>query len=477
MNLSQRITNPLDDINIIKRLIEMSTYDTTTYYDKITRNSQDWNIKNKINIIDQKAHDKSQDKFYSFIFNKMKNNIVSTKNSLCLAIEDKNKFTMLQNFLKQIPDISTYHELYNIKEYLNKNNPTLASLLESLLGERWGSGQWQQIDSYIMNQDWGEITTEHKLYINANYTNNFDIMTLFIKKCDEYHIPYAFKFDKSAARDDNIVIYSSSLYLDKYVAILEEIKHELKLNDLKKPPILAGVIDGWIGYGSEPLNGKISFNEKRADIIYTAIQKNINDWISTHPNATLYYNGQKINIQDYLKQSNANLGNIIMQNDENFITNVKNEIINIGKKQGIDPNNSAFDIENKRRLIQVETAINCFNSDVTLKTLPKLSSKNSTFFFQNGILNIICVDNESALQQVLERIRQLFPNIDLNKIMIYDADQIQNQESVMCGNAIIINDESNKNVDGLNIIGPNIEKCGNIPLKTIRKENNHHKTI
>ena len=61
--------------------------------------------------------------------------------------------------------------------------------------------------------------------------------------------------------------------------------------------------------------------------------------------------------------------------------------------------------------------------------------------------------------------------------MIYDANQIQNQESVLCGNAIIINDESSKNFDGLSIIGPNIGKCGNIPFKTIRKENNHHKTI
>ena len=208
---------------------------------------------------------------------------------MSIAIEDKNEFTMLQNFLKQILDISTHQELYNIKEYLNKNNPTLASLLQSLLGERWGSGQWQQIDSYIMNQDWGEITAEHKLYINANYTNNFDILTFFIKKCDEYHIPYAFKYDETALRDDNIVIYSSSLYLNKYVAILEEIKNELKLNDLKKPPILSGVIDGWIGYGSEPLNGKLSFNEKRVEIIHVAIQKCINDWISFHPNATLYY--------------------------------------------------------------------------------------------------------------------------------------------------------------------------------------------
>ena len=86
MNLSQRIANPLDDINIMKTLIEISTYDATLYYDKITYcgNNQNWNSDKRIDIVDRKVHDKSRYKFYSFIFNKMKNNIISTKNSLCL---------------------------------------------------------------------------------------------------------------------------------------------------------------------------------------------------------------------------------------------------------------------------------------------------------------------------------------------------------------------------------------------------------
>lgn len=476
MNLSQRIVNPLDDINTIKALIEMSNYNEPLYFKIISyRNVQARNINKEIDIIDYKTRDTAEDKFYSFIFNKMKNNIVSTKNSLCLLM-NKSNFAMLQNFLKQIPDISTYKELYNIIEYLNKNNPTLASLLKRLLGERWISESWEQIDSYIINQDWSTFTTEHKLYINADYTNNFEIMTLFIKKCDEYHIPYSFKFDNSAARDDNIVIYASSLYLDKYVAILEEIKHELKLNGLKRPPILSGVINGWIGYGSEPLNGKNSFNEKRSDIIYTAIQKCINNWISAHPSAVLYYNGQKINIQDYSKKSGANLGNIIMQNDDSFIMDVKNEIINIGKEQGIDPNNFAFDIENEKRLNQVETAISHFNSDVTLKALPNLNSKSFKFFLQDGILNIICSDDELTLQQVFEKIKQLFPNFNFNNVLVYDTNKIENQSLCVCGNAIVINNENNE-INGLSIIGPNIEKCGHIPFKTIKKENNHSKTI
>ena len=111
----------------------------------------------------------------------------------------------------------------------------------------------------------------------------------------------------------------------------------------------------------------------------------------------IYDNGQKINIQDYLKQPKVNLGNIIMQNDENFVMVVRQKIIDMGKEQGIDPNNFAFDIENEKRLNQVETAINHFNSDVTFKTMPSLNSNSFKFFFQNGILNIICTDDELTI--------------------------------------------------------------------------------
>lgn len=482
MNLSQRITNPLDDINTIKALIE--TFDNKNFYYSriITYNKH---LKNEeTDMSTQEAYDNSMNKFSLFIFNKMKNNIVSTKNSLYMATtKDKEKFTMLQNFLKQIPDISTPQELYNIKKQLAKIHPDLVSLLDQLLGNRME--YWEVISSYIINQDWCKITPEHRLYINADYTNIFDIMTLFIKKCDQYNIPYYFKYDPLALRDDNIVIYSSSLYLDKYVAILEEVKNELQLNNLEKPPVLSGVIDGWIGYGSEPLDEESSFNTKRAKIIHAAIQKCTNDWISTHPNTTLYYNGQKIDIQnhlstDYFLSTNSKnylMPSIIMQNDNDFIMNVKNEIINMGKEQGIDPTNFAFDVENKKRLDLVETAINYFDSDITLRALPNVTSDRFNFFLQNEILNIICSNDTSIIQQVLEKIKQIFPNINFNNVSIYDVDIIENQTLSLCGNAIVIKNDENDSLDSFIIIGQNIEKCGSIPFKTNRKKDNRPKTI
>ena len=380
---------------------------------------------------------------------------------------------MLQNFLKQIPDISTYRELKEIKRYLEKNNRVLYSLLRNLLGEIWASNDWQEIDSYKINQDWRAPNIEHRLYINAGGTNNFKIMTLFVKKCDEYQIPYSFKFDETGTRDDSVVIYSSSLYLDKYVSILEEIKQELKLNNIQKTPLLTGVINGWIGYGSEPLGEKGSFTEKRVSIICDDIQKCISKWIYTHPNATLYDdNGQRIDIQDYLTSQNENIGKIIMENDDSFIMDVKNEIIAIGNEQGVDPNNFAFDVENERRLKRVEAAMNHFGSDITRKSIPKLNIDGFKYLFQDGILNVICAGDEETVQQVTKKVKSRFPNVSSDYMLVYDVDEIESQTLCACGNAIVIN-----NKEDISIIGPNIGTVGYIGLEPIEKGKSRIKTI
>ncbi len=95
---------------------------------------------------------------------------------------------------------------------------------------------------------------EHRLYLDIESLDTYKMTTYLVEKCDEHHLPYYFKFDQYADRDDTIVIYSSTENLTKYVEILHEIKkeHPELISRTKEPPVLTGKIDGWIGYGSEP---------------------------------------------------------------------------------------------------------------------------------------------------------------------------------------------------------------------------------
>lgn len=136
--------------------------------------------------------------------------------------------------------------------------------------------------------------------------DTYKMTTYLVEKCDEHNLPYYFKFDQYADRDDTIVIYSSTENLTKYVEILQEIKreHPELVSRAKEPPVLTGKIDGWIGYGSEPAKTpdgqRHSFNEIRAKVLESSIGKVTKQWIMNHRNQQITYQGQKMLFQEYI---------------------------------------------------------------------------------------------------------------------------------------------------------------------------------
>ena len=126
-----------------------------------------------------------------------------------------------------------------------------------------------------------------------------------------------------ANRDDTIVIYSSTESLIKYIEILQEIKreHPELISRTKEPPVLTGKIDGWIGYGSEPEKTpdgqRHSFNEIRAKVLESSIDKLMKQWIMNHRNKQITYQGKKLSFQDY----------IAMKSTEKLIANLERRFL------------------------------------------------------------------------------------------------------------------------------------------------------
>ena len=306
-DLYNQIRNPIDDLGVIEKLINAyanSSRGFGGYYGHLTK-------------MVQKEHSKGQyyrddaDRFYAMLFNKWKNSIVAMTKEEFIELYKMGSygqdFIKMRNYLRNVPDVFTMKEADEIF-CGSKDDKELENALEKYSWKSFGSGSgWVHVCSrYLTAKKDQYPNIEHRLYLNTESLDTYKMTTYLVEKCDEHHLPYYFKFDQYADRDDTIVIYSSTDNLPKYLEILQEIKkeHSELISRMKDPPILTGKIDGWIGYGSEPVktpDGKMhSFNEIRAKVLEYSIGKITKMWIMNHRNQQITYQGQKLSFQEYI---------------------------------------------------------------------------------------------------------------------------------------------------------------------------------
>ena len=112
-------------------------------------------------------------------------------------------------------------------------------------------------------------------------------------------------------------------------------------SDIYSPPIMTGLIDGWIGYGAEPtitINKKQqSYTTLREKVIKEAISKTYYDWLSSHSNIK--------GLSEYE----------IAEKNPSFIQAVRDEIIRVSKEYGIDENNFCFDTQTVEQMKQADS--------------------------------------------------------------------------------------------------------------------------
>lgn len=312
MEIYNQIHNPIDDPRVIEKLINAYanlSKDFGGYYGQLTKTVQ-------------KEHNKGQyyredaDRFYAMLFNKWKNSIVAMTRDEFVQLYRKGSygqdFIKMRNYLKNVPDVSTMKEADEIF-YGNKGDKELESALDKYSWKSFGgeSGWIHVCSRYLTAKKDQYPNVEHRLYLDTESLDTYKMITYLVEKCDEHHLPYYFKFDQYANRDDTIVIYSSTENLTKYVEILQEIKkeHPDLVSRAKEPPVLTGQIDGWIGYGSEPSktpDGKRqSFNEVRAKTLEHSIGTVTKQWIMSHRNQEITYQDQKLSFQDYVAMKSA----------------------------------------------------------------------------------------------------------------------------------------------------------------------------
>jgi len=302
INIYNQIKNPIDNDYVMKKLLEAYSKSGSLYSNL---------IKTDIKGTNGKYYVKDADEFYSMMFNDWKNNICSMTKEEYIELRKKgyydDDFVVLRNFLLSVNDVSTEKEADQIA-YNEYEDKTLEKAFDKYFWRSLGMGSgWNQVSSqYVNPKDKRGFPIEHRLYLNTDSIDTLKVTKLLVEKYKEYGIPYYFKFDRRSSRDDSIVIYSSTELLEKNIKILKEIKEENKElgSRFGRPPILTGIIDDFIGYGSEPPrtpDGKThSFNEVRADMLKDVINKKEREWIRKKLDSKVVNGTKTMTFDDYI---------------------------------------------------------------------------------------------------------------------------------------------------------------------------------
>lgn len=342
MDLYRSIQNPLNDIEKLRTIIR-------AYSDS---------KKNKQSFFSTVLHWNSNDKKNSGTYNPYIEDVIdywkvtTWKDNIIQMTPEKyakfyrseegyysEEFTMLQRYLKQIDGTVSKENFEEIKEKM-RNDDRLKNAYEKYDYEIFQRG-WDYVSSTNLFES-EPFNVQHRLYINCDSVSKYDVIIKVIDDFTKNNIPMFFKHN-DGSRDDTIVLWTDDENLLRTVNMLKAIKEKIPSRTCLEPTILAGTIDGWLGYGSEPttlLNGeKTSFNEVRTKVIKDAIENVYSQYVSLHPNAK--------GLSEFE----------IAERDSEFIQAIRNETIRIGKEHGIDENNFCFDTQTFQRMKQMDSSV------------------------------------------------------------------------------------------------------------------------
>ena len=296
INYYQLIKNPLDDEETFDEMIKVYGENSAYYNGLIKVFSKDKDMRYSI---------AESDRLHSGLFNNWKKQLLSItpkqyEQAIKNGLYDQSIYKLLE-LLRKTPDVKTKKEADDIL-FAEYDDEELQSAMDKY---SWSGDQmsWTHIRKRkITGKKVSGFPIEHRLYINVDTKYLHEMSRYFIEKCEEKGMNFYFKIAEFDRRDDSMVIYSDSENLYKYADILEEIRmeHPEMNKAFREPTLLSGRINGWIGYGSEPLSEHTSYNSLRSKIIETSIKETMNEWYKQNQTRSFKYKGKILTFSEYV---------------------------------------------------------------------------------------------------------------------------------------------------------------------------------
>lgn len=132
-------------------------------------------------------------------------------------------------------------------------------------------------DSQLHDKTPKRETPEVKFYINAG-EDSYKVAKLFLDKCREQNMEsYYFKvvdpMYKEQNRTDKLCIYSTVEHAKSFLEIIKQIQIENPNINFNKPPLTTGVIDNFIGFGTDTLDNDLSYNQTIAEVVEEGLRE------------------------------------------------------------------------------------------------------------------------------------------------------------------------------------------------------------
>ena len=299
MDIYNNIKNPILDDTVLTAMLDLNTENMPpwiSYYQKLTSfNSED----SEGEDTDHTKHNpEERDKFYVSLFNIFKKSYLKyfddVHRDYLIGIYDSSDEIIRKRLDKSF---HWFEELEKSPEF--KSNEEIQSYFKEkdakIILTSFYTDQSDTFHHFHCNSPGVRINNDelkHKFYLNVNRENIHKLARMYAEKCDEKGLPFYFKIAVHGGRDEGIVIYSSTENLIDNYNVLREIGKEMpEITKRTTPPVLvAGVLDGWIGYGAEfkSIDKKeqekgMSYSKARANLLQEAymnyLMNHLNDCV------------------------------------------------------------------------------------------------------------------------------------------------------------------------------------------------------
>ena len=372
------------------------------------------------------------------IFNKFKNNLLNVKSDDTFYIYSNDNIELLKKLrykLEHMPEYSNWEEFIEARETIISDEDD--EFVDYFLDLEEDIGK-PFVSSMVMNRLYeSNYDIKHRLYLNIDNIRDGELTINYLtRRCEKDKVPYEIKFWCEEGRSDQIVIYSSTSDLLKYVDYLEDFKKKYPdvVSKIHTPPILTGVYDGWIGYGTEPdgLTHNGSFNSIRSNLIELELDKLISSGVQRAISRKYDYNGEEVSLEDYITYKLTDIvidKQFLYDNDlkladncrESLYSQIKTFVINNLKNSNLSSNYGKVEIlladgsKNTSFLFEFSQVLvdTLKDDDIFINDLYN-SIKNR--FNENGILEKSCFDD-----YVIEEMKKVDGEVKgVETEMIYD---------------------------------------------------------